>query len=138
MFVIVVGDVLIYSIYNDPGYLDVSPDEMISCSICLNDECEAKHTDLEQFVVGKDCEHYFHDKCIQQWKKVQKRLKKRSSCPMCRAIWIEPSRSLRLCQIIKDDVDEVPYDNKVQKKRVQNHEIFASSEHTDPLIDINF
>ena len=131
-------DVLIYSIYNDPGYLYLSPEEMVSCSICLNDECEAKHSDLKKFVVGKECEHYFHDKCMQQWKKVQKRSKKRSSCPMCRTIWIEPPRTLQLCQIVKDEVNEVEDNEIVQNKRVQTHEIFASTEHTDALMDLNF
>ena len=43
----------------------------LSCCICMD-------TDTDINFVKTSCGHHYHDKCIQQWEKVQ------SNCPICR------------------------------------------------------
>lgn len=53
-------------------YKDIKTEIHINCSICLED------FKLEESVKLTDCNHMFHNICIQEW------INKKKNCPMCR------------------------------------------------------
>jgi hypothetical protein len=77
--------------------------EVVSCSICL-DDCPVGTKSTK-------CGHFFHSKCMKEWKKQSNG----NTCPMCRVVLAEPSKTydenlmLRVSVIAQSSANQVDF-----------------------------
>jgi len=55
--------------------------EPLECAIC-HDEIKKD----KQFSTALNCNHLFHERCIQQWFTVQRKEQGKTTCPLCRVV----------------------------------------------------